>query len=157
MSEVENNQNLKNPKISVIIPVHNTEKYLEKCLDSVLNQTFTDIEVICIDDTSSDSSLDLLRAYEQKDPRIRVFSNKINQGQGYTRNYGIKLARGKYINFMDSDDYIPNYTYDKFYNFIESTDVDQQSAFGVFRWQKAILSRFQDIGVQRLFRRNQQQ
>lgn len=124
MSEVENNQNLKNPKISVIIPVHNTEKYLEKCLDSVLNQTFTDIEVICIDDTSSDSSLDLLRAYEQKDPRIRVFSNKINQGQGYTRNYGIKLARGKYINFMDSDDYIPNYTYDKFYNFIESTDVD---------------------------------
>ena len=63
MSEVENNQNLKNPKISVIIPVHNTEKYLEKCLDSVLNQTFTDIEVICIDDTSSDSSLDLLRAY----------------------------------------------------------------------------------------------
>lgn len=124
MSTIEKNMNFENPKISVIIPVHNTEKYLEKCLDSVLNQTFEDIEVICIDDTSSDSSLDILREYEQKDPRIRVFVNEINQGQGYTRNYGVGLARGEYINFMDSDDYIPPHTYEKYFNFIELNDVD---------------------------------
>lgn len=117
-------ESLNKPEISVIVPVHNTEKYLAECLDSILNQTFTDIEVICIDDKSDDSSLDILREYEQKDSRIRVFKNEINKGLGYTRNLGIELAEGKYINFVDSDDYIPPHAYEKLYEYIELNDTD---------------------------------
>lgn len=117
-------ESLNKPEISVIVPVHNTEKYLAECLDSILNQTFTDIEVICIDDKSNDSSLDILREYEQKDSRIRVFKNEINKGLGYTRNLGIELAEGKYINFVDSDDYIPPHAYERLYEYIELNDTD---------------------------------
>lgn len=94
------------PKISVIIPVYNTEKYLSECLDSVLKQTFTDIEVICVNDGSSDNSAKILEQYAARDKRIRIVMNQQNYGLSYTRNTGINLANGEYICFIDSDDII---------------------------------------------------
>ena len=92
-------------KISVIIPVYNVENYLSKCLSSVINQTFTDIEIICINDGSTDSSLDILDSYAKNDNRI-IIINETNHGQGYCRNLGIKMAKGQYVMFVDSDDFI---------------------------------------------------
>lgn len=95
-------------KISVIIPVYNTEKYLRECLESVINQTLKDIEIICIDDGSTDSSLDILKEYAEIDSRIKVLSQK-NKGVGACRNDGIKISSGEFVCFLDADDY---YQYD---------------------------------------------
>jgi len=94
------------PKVSVIIPVYNVEKYLRECLDSVINQTLKDIEIICINDGSTDSSLDILNEYKKKDNRIIVITQE-NQGVGITRNTGIKLANGEFVIFIDPDDLYP--------------------------------------------------
>lgn len=91
-------------QISVIIPVYNTEKYIAKCLDSVLTQTLDKIEVICIDDGSEDNSIKILRQYQNRDSRVRIYSVS-NGGSGRARNVGIAKARGKYVAFMDSDDW----------------------------------------------------
>ena len=91
------------PKVSVIIPVYNVEAYLEETLESMCAQTLKDLEIICIDDGSTDHSLQILEAYAKKDARIRVYHQE-NQGQGKARNAGLDLARGTYIHFMDSDD-----------------------------------------------------
>ena len=93
------------PKISIIIPVYNAEKYLPHCLDSILSQTFNDYEVICVNDGSNDNSLNILHEYTQKDKRITVIDQE-NQGCGYSRNNGYEKAKGDYIYFMDSDDAI---------------------------------------------------
>lgn len=94
------------PKVSVIVPVYNTEKYLKTCIDSLLNQTFKDIEIILVNDGSIDNSLDILLEYECNYPnKIKVLSGE-NQGAGSARNKGIEIARGEYIMFVDSDDYI---------------------------------------------------
>ena len=92
-------------KTSVIIPVYNTEDYLAECLDSVLAQTQRDIEVILVDDGSTDSSPEIERRYAERDPRVRVIMQE-NQRQGAARNRGLEQARGKYVYFMDSDDLI---------------------------------------------------
>jgi len=97
------------PKVSVIIPVYNTEQYLRECLDNVVSQTLSEIEVICIDDGSSDSSVDILREYAEKDDRITVLVQQ-NCGAGSARNKGINSAKGEYVAFMDSDDYYPEKT-----------------------------------------------
>ncbi len=91
------------PKISVIIPVYNTENYLKECLNSVINQTFKDIEIICVNDGSTDNSLSILEEYARTDSRIKIINQK-NQGVSSSRNNGIKSARGEYIMFLDSDD-----------------------------------------------------
>ena len=93
------------PDISVIIPAYNAEKYISYCLDSVLNQTFTDFEIICVNDGSKDGTLNLLNEYTKKDSRIKVI-NQENQGCGYSRNNGYDAANGKYVYFLDSDDAI---------------------------------------------------
>ena len=93
------------PKVSVIIPVFNAQEYLAKCLDSIVNQTLKDIEIICINDGSVDSSLKILEGYAQNDSRIVVVSQN-NKGQGAARNKGIKIANGEYIAFVDNDDHI---------------------------------------------------
>ena len=98
------NQVTYEPKVSVIIPVHNVEAYLRECLDSVVNQTLKKIEIICIDDGSTDSSLSILREYAQKDPRISVLQQK-NLHAGVARNAGIAVAKGKYLSFLDADDF----------------------------------------------------
>ncbi len=91
------------PKVSIIIPVYNTEAYLERALTSVLSQTYRDFEAICVNDGSTDNSLAILESYAQKDPRIKVVSQE-NQGLSMARNNGLKNARGEYIYFLDSDD-----------------------------------------------------
>lgn len=95
------------PLISVLIPVYNVEKYLEECLDSVVGQTLKDIEIVCIDDGSTDGSGRICDVYADKDPRIRVF-HKENQGVGLTRNLAIDEAEGEYVCFLDPDDAYPD-------------------------------------------------
>ncbi|MFI3271432.1 MAG: glycosyltransferase [Pseudomonadota bacterium] len=97
------------PTISVIVPVYNVEKYLARCLDSILNQTFTDFEVICVNDGSKDTSLAILEQYAQKDTRLAVI-NQENQGQSVARNVGIAVAKGDFITFVDADDGIVRQT-----------------------------------------------
>lgn len=95
------------PKVSVVIPVYNVELYLRQCLDSVINQTLKDIEIICIDDASTDNSLKILKEYATKDSRIKIFHNQQNFGApGKVKNLGISLAKGEYIGFVDADDYV---------------------------------------------------
>ena len=103
------------PKVSVIIPVYNVEKYLSECLDSVINQTLKDIEIICIDDSSTDNSLSILEKYAKKDKRIKVIKQK-NLGAGVARNRGLEVAKGEYIGFVDSDDYVDLDFFKKLYN-----------------------------------------
>ena len=94
------------PKVSVIIPIYNTEKYLRKCLDSVCNQTLSDIEIICVNDCSTDNSLEILEEYASKDNRIKLIDFKENKGAAVARNAGIDEAKGEYIGFVDSDDFV---------------------------------------------------
>lgn len=91
-------------KVSVIIPVFNAEKYLRQCLDSIVNQTLKDIEIICVDDGSTDGSLEILREYEAQDQRVKVLTQQ-NQFAGVARNNGIEMARGEYCVFWDADDF----------------------------------------------------
>lgn len=92
-------------KVSVIVPVYNVEKYLRKCLDSIINQTYKDIEIILVDDGSTDNSSKICDDYASRDERIYVIHNS-NHGVSYSRNCGIKIATGKYILFIDSDDIV---------------------------------------------------
>lgn len=92
-------------KVSVVVPVYNVEKYLRRCIDSLLGQSYSNIEILLVDDGSKDASLSICKEYEAKDSRIRVF-HKENDGLGLTRNYGIEHATGEYITFIDSDDYL---------------------------------------------------
>lgn len=95
---------MQNPLVSVIIPVYNVEKYLRQCLDSVINQTLKDIEIICVDDGSTDTSLEILKEYKEKDDRITILTQQ-NQYAGVARNHGLSIAKGKYLSFLDSDDF----------------------------------------------------
>lgn len=103
------------PKVSVLIPVYNVEKYLEQCLDSIIKQTFTDIEIICVNDGSTDKSGDILKRYAVKDSRIKIVTKK-NGGLPSARNAGIDAAKGKYLSFVDADDYIQPDMIEKLYN-----------------------------------------
>ena len=112
-------------KVSVIVPVYNTEKYLRRCLNSLVNQTLEDIEIIVIDDCSPDNSKEILKEYEKKyKDKIKVFHNKTNKGIGYNRNYGIKKATGEYIGFVDSDDWVDETMYDKLYKRAKKDNLD---------------------------------
>ena len=104
------------PKVSIIIPVYNTEKYLRKSLDSVCNQTLSNIEIICINDCSTDKSMDILKEYFLKDERIKIIDFKENKGAAAARNTGIDEANGEYIGFVDSDDFVDIDFYEKLYN-----------------------------------------
>lgn len=102
---------MNNELISIIIPVYNVEKYLCECLDSVINQTYKNLEIILVDDGSTDNSGSICDKYHKKDNRIKVI-HKMNGGVSSARNYGLNVATGKYINFIDPDDWVEN-------NFIE--------------------------------------
>ena len=95
---------MKQPKVSVIIPVYNTAEFVGECLDSLLNQTLTNIEIICVDDGSTDDSLFILRKYAEVDKRITVLTQQ-NKGAGVARNYGMSVAKGEYLSFLDSNDF----------------------------------------------------
>lgn len=110
-------------KISIIIPVYNVEKYLRECLDSILAQTFQDFEIICVDDESTDKSLEILQEYKRKDDRFVILQQR-HSGAGSARNNGIRLAEGKYIQFLDSDDYFEPNLLEEMYNHAEKFDTD---------------------------------
>ena len=118
-------------KVSVIIPVYNVEEYLRDCLDSVINQTLKEIEIICIDDCSTDCSYNILEEYAKKDNRIILIKNKENMGVGYNRNIGIKEAKGEYIGFIDSDDYISEDYYENLYNTAKKYNSDVVNTLNV--------------------------
>ena len=101
-------------KVSVIVPVFNSENYLEKCLDSILSQTLNDIELILINDGSTDNSLSIIKNYSRKYSNI-IYKSKKNEGQAIARNIGIEMATGEFICFVDSDDYIENTMLEKLY------------------------------------------
>lgn len=102
-------------KVSVIVPVYNSEKYLEKCLNSIISQTEKDIEILCIEDGSTDRSWELLVDISKKDGRIHIWRNEENQGTAFTRNRGLDNASGEFITFVDPDDYIPEDAIERMY------------------------------------------
>lgn len=104
------------PQISIIIPIYNVEKYIKRCIDSVINQTFRNIEIILVDDKSPDNCPQICDEYVQKDHRIRVIHKPKNEGLGMARNSGIQIAQGRYIAFIDSDDFIDYSMYQNLYN-----------------------------------------
>ena len=109
-----------NPKVSVIMPMYNEEKYLSESIESILNQTFKDFELIIIDDCSTDNSIEIVESY--KDKRIRLIRNKVNLGTVRTRNVGLKIAKGKYVAIMDSDDVSLIDRLSTQYNYLEEND-----------------------------------
>ena len=111
-------------KVSIIVPVYNVEKYLKKCLDSLINQTLKEIEIIIVNDGSTDNSELIIKIYTENYPdKIKVI-NKENGGLSDARNYGIPYATGEYIAFLDSDDYVELDTYEKMYNKAKEDDSD---------------------------------
>ena len=109
------------PDISIIVPIYNAEKYINKCIDSILNQTKKELEIILVNDGSTDKTESIIKSY--KDKRIKYFKNT-NHGIGYTRNYGISKSTGKYIMFLDSDDYLEKTACEKLFNKIEKDKLD---------------------------------
>ena len=103
------------PKVSVIVPIYNVEKYLDRCMQSVLNQTLKDIEIIMVDDGSPDNCPSMCDEYARKDNRIKVIHKK-NGGLGFARNSGLEIATGEYVAFIDSDDFIDTSMYETLYN-----------------------------------------
>ena len=112
------------PKVSVIIPFNNVENYIEECLNSVLCQTLDDMEIILINDASTDRTLEIVKGYLQKDSRIKLININERKGQGFARNRGIEIAKGEYIGFVDSDDFIEPDMYECLYNSAKSNDTD---------------------------------
>lgn len=110
-------------KVSIIVPVYNVEKYLRKCLDSLINQTLKEIEIICVNDGSKDNSPKILEEYAKKDNRIIVI-NQENAGLSVARNSGIDIAKGEYIGFVDSDDWVDLDFFEKLYYSATSNDAD---------------------------------
>ena len=113
-----------NIKVSVIIPIYNVEKYLKKCLDSVIHQTLNEIEIICIDDCSTDDSLLIIEEYAKIDSRLKIIKNNVNKGVSASRNLGIQESKGEYIAFLDSDDFIDETAYEKAFNIAHKLDLD---------------------------------
>ena len=109
--------------ISIIVPVYNVEDYLERCIESILKQTYDDLEIILINDGSSDGSLKICKDYENKDPRI-VLVNQENKGVSYARNIGLEICKGQYIMFVDSDDHISARTVQELLNDINTYEAD---------------------------------
>lgn len=110
-------------KVSVIMPVYNVEKYLRQCLDSLLNQTLQEFEIICLDDGSKDASLAILQEYQQKDDRVKVLTQQ-NKYAGVARNNGLKIAQGEYVFFLDSDDFFEPTLFEDCYNQGKKTNAD---------------------------------
>ena len=110
-------------KISVIVPVYNVEKYVSRCLDSILSQDYENLDVICVNDGSTDGSLQILQQYAEKDKRVRVFSQE-NGGISVARNRGMTEALGEYVSFIDADDYIEQGLYSRFVSETDKDDVD---------------------------------
>ena len=110
--------------ISVILPIYHVEEYIKQCVYSLINQTYKDIEIICINDCGLDNSITLVKELQKKDSRIRLINHDENRGLGGARNTGIKAARGEYITFIDSDDYCDKTMLEKLYKSINDLNAD---------------------------------
>ena len=110
-------------KVSILVPVYNTSKHLRQCLDSVVGQSLSDIEIICINDGSTDESLDILKDYQYHDSRIRIIDKK-NTGYGHSMNQGLRMAKGKYIGIVESDDFADVSMFEQLYDLAEREKVD---------------------------------
>lgn len=122
-------------KVSVIVPVYNVEKYLAQCIESILNQTLKDIEVICVNDGSKDSSLSILKDFSSKDDRVMVI-DKENSGYGDTMNIGLSAATGEYISIVESDDFIDKNMLEDLYNIAKDNDCDVVKSDWFKYWTK---------------------
>lgn len=111
------------PKVSVLVPIYNVEKYLRQCLDSLVKQTLREIEIICLNDGSTDGSLAIIKEYAEKDPRV-VIVDKPNSGYGDSMNKGLEKARGKYVGIVESDDFIDLDAFEKLYNLAQTYDAE---------------------------------
>ncbi|WP_104722617.1 glycosyltransferase family 2 protein [Helicobacter mesocricetorum] len=111
------------PKVAIIIPVYNVEQYLKQCLDSIINQTLKEIQILCINDGSTDGSLNILKEYAKEDKRIQIF-NKENGGLGSARNLGIKFINAECVYFVDSDDWLEIDALEKLYSLLQKTNAD---------------------------------
>ena len=111
-------------KISVIVPVYNTEKYISQCLESLINKTLKDIEIICVNDASKDSSLDVIKEYSKKDSRIKFINFENNKGVSAARNAGLDIATGEFVFFIDSDDWISENYLEDIRNVMDEADSD---------------------------------
>jgi len=121
-------------KVSVIIPVYNSEDYLEECIRSVLNQTLTDIEIICVNDGSTDSSLEILNHFAQEERRIQIISQE-NKGTSFARNVGLDSATGEYVMFIDSDDLLLRVSLEHLYRKAKYNDLDQMFCEGAVTYE----------------------
>ncbi|MDR0810870.1 MAG: glycosyltransferase [Paludibacter sp.] len=110
--------------VSVLIPCYNTANYLHRCLDSIVNQTLREIEIICINDASTDNSAQILQKYAESDNRIKVITFSENRGVAVARNVGIQQAQGEYLGFVDSDDYVDLNFYEKLYFRAKNADAE---------------------------------
>lgn len=110
-------------KVSIIIPIYNVEKYLDKCVESARNQTLKDIEIILVDDESPDNCPQLCEEYARQDSRIKVVHKK-NGGLGFARNSGLEVATGEYVTFLDSDDFVDLFTYEHLYSLAKKNKLD---------------------------------
>ncbi|ORY81654.1 nucleotide-diphospho-sugar transferase [Neocallimastix californiae] len=133
-------------KVSVIIPVYNTSKYIERCLKSALNQTLKEIEIITINDNSSDDSLEILKQFEE-DKRLKILTINQNQGAGVARNIGIELAQGEFIGFIDSDDYVDERFYEFLYKYSKDKYSHHRKLYGYGApvdsiWKKSFLDKY---------------
>ena len=135
------------PLVTVAIAVYNAEKYLKDCMESVVNQTYKNLEIICVNDASTDSSLAILEPYAAKDNRVKIITNKTNSGLGVTRNVGLDAAQGEYILFVDSDDWIDLTTCEKLVTKAQENDADIvfYSALRVDGKQRSMMSNYCEV------------
>lgn len=131
------------PKVSVIVPVYNTEKYLKRCLDSLVNQTLSDIEILIVNDGSTDNSQEIINSYKLRFPDKIITYTKPNGGLSDARNYAIPFTNGEYISFIDSDDYIELNMFEEMYNKAKSKDLDLLECN--FIWEYPLTNKY-DIG-----------
>lgn len=111
-------------KVSIIVPFNNVENYISKCLASLIYQTLEDIEIICVNDASTDGSVNIVKAYADNDKRIKVLNVETMSGQSYARNLGLEIASGEYVGFVDSDDWVELDTFEKMYYRAKADDTD---------------------------------
>ena len=128
-------QNSDTPKVSLLVPICNVERYLRECLDSAVAQTLKDIEIICINDGSTDLSPAIIREYMERDARVKMI-DKANSGYGDSMNRGLDMARGKYVGILESDDFMAPDALEKLVLAAESSNADFAKANFDFYWSK---------------------
>jgi len=143
------------PKVSIVVSIYNVEKYLDRCMESLLNQTLKDIEIIMVDDESPDRCPQMCDEYARKDSRVKVIHKK-NGGLGFARNSGMEIAQGKYIAFIDSDDYIEPNTMELLYNRCEEHHLDVCFCGYIFEYASGASRPKSEVAEETYFLGNQQ-